>query len=484
MRHLRIAVPVALAGWLAACGGPVEQPGPEVATAASALDCATLNRPVYHHIKPANGDSLYTLNVNEAANAATTWGYTEDRGVAFRAAAVTGTGLSPVYRIYSPSRTEHFWTIDEAERNDLMQNGGYTTNENVGFYASKTAAACLVPVYRFSNTTLRKHRFAITEAQRNALATSGWVNQGIKFYVAPESTPPVDTKFTFAVIPDTQNEVLTTPPTRLVHRLQWLVDNRASLDLRFVLHTGDVVNWDTPDHIQYVRASEATEILDAADLPYVYAIGNHDTAAVCPGGSACPGNVNANLRDTTTFNAHFPLTRFTALGGVYEAGKSDNSYHTFSAGGLEWLVLNLELWARTGAVDWAKTVLAQHPRHNVIINTHSHLTGSGTIEQRNGGYGNNSPQYVFDQLIKQYANVRFVFSGHTGNAAYLTSTGVHGNTIHQILTAYHENTSNLTRLVEVDTAANTFSTRVYSPMTNAEKPDGSKFTISNVSWVR
>ena len=35
------------------------------------------------------------------------------------------------------------------------------------------------------------------------------------------------------------------------------VRHREALDLEFVLHTGDVVSWDTPGHEQYERASVA-----------------------------------------------------------------------------------------------------------------------------------------------------------------------------------------------------------------------------------
>ncbi len=205
-------------------------------------------------------------------------------------------------------------------------------------------------------------------------------------------------KFTIAVIPDSQQEVLKEGDTRLPARLKWLARNRKDLNLKMVLHVGDLMNWDTPDHIQYERASDAMTVLDKAGIPYACALGNHDTAAVKVGGSAAPGNVNANLRITTNYNRFFPLARFKALESVYESGKVDNACHTFHAGGLDWLVLNLELWARTGAVDWAESVLQKHPYHNALILTHSHLNGKGGIEQTKGGYGNNSPQYGFDRF--------------------------------------------------------------------------------------
>jgi hypothetical protein len=479
LRPSSIVASLALLGALSACG-PGETPAPtqDIGSTSAALDCAALDSPVYHRVRPATNDSLLTVNPTEAANANTTYGYTDDRGTPFKAAKVSGTGLSPVYRLYSPARKEHIVTIDATERSNLIASG-FTTDEGVGFFASKTAAPCLVPVYRFDNPGLKMHRHAVSQAERDALTQAGWTNEGIQFHAGSTA---VDTKFTFVVIPDTQLEAVYYP-TRLTHRMQWIADNKTAQDIRFVLHTGDLMDWDTPDHLHYQRASDSYAVLDTARIPYAIAIGNHDTAAVCQGGSACPGNVNANLRNTTTFNTYFPLSRFTARGGVFEAGKIDNAYHTFNAGGLDWLVLNLELWARTNAVDWAKTVLARFPKHNVIIITHSHLNGGGGIEQTNGGYGNNSPQYVFDNLIKQYANVRFVFSGHTGNSAYRTDTGVHGNTVYQMLNTYHDSSSNPTRLVEVDTAANTITTRVYAPLTNTERPDGVK-AYGDVNWVR
>ena len=67
------------------------------------------------------------------------------------------------------------------------------------------------------------------------------------------------------------------------------------------------------------------------------------------------------VRDTRTFNAYFNASRYTKVRGAFEAGKVDNIYATYEAGGVKWLVLVLELWPRQGAIDWAKTVVAANP---------------------------------------------------------------------------------------------------------------------------
>ena len=286
--------------------------------------------------------------------------------------------------------------------------------------------------------------------------------------------------FTIAIAPDVQME---TSDSRLENRLTWLVENRKDLNLKLLLLSGDMMNFN--DEAQYAHQSAALKVLDRAGVPYVACIGNHDSAAVkVDGGSAAPGNVNSNLRNTARFNTFFPTTRFKLLAGTFEANKIDNAYHVFTAGGLNWLVINLELWARTSAVDWAKSVVAKYPDHNVIFLTHAHLNADSSIQQNNGGYGDNSSQYVFDQAMKPYANVRMVFSGHVGTQGYRTDTGTNGNTIYQFLQCYHDKTDNPTRLLQIDTRNGTIKTWVYNQSNHETRNDGSSRTISGIEWVQ
>ena len=302
-------------------------------------------------------------------------------------------------------------------------------------------------------------------------------------YAKMETPGPVDTKFTIAVMPDTQQEVLNASDTRFLNRTNWLVDNRSTLDLRFVTSSGDVVNWDTPDHAQYVIARNAMRPLETAYVPYALAIGNHDTQATGVGGSARdPAHTRELVRDTAVFNAYFTAGQYGALRGQFEAGKVDNSYSTFSAGGVQWLVMTLELWPRVEAVNWAKGVVAANPRSNVILVTHDYIDGNGNIEQ-SASYGATSPQYLFDNLVKQYANIRFVFSGHVGIAGSRVDTGVHGNKIYSFLQTFHSNTTNPVRLVEIDTAAESLHTWIYGPYNNQTFTEYDR-TISGIGVVR
>ncbi len=302
--------------------------------------------------------------------------------------------------------------------------------------------------------------------------------------LATTCSPAFARPFTIPVLPDTQIEVRARPDM-FSSQLHWIVAHKKALNIPIVLHVGDLVDWDNAK--QWDDASKAFELFDAAHLPYALTVGNHDTAAVGQfSGSAAPGNVNSNLRNTTKFNYYFPVDRFKAQQGRYEDGKSDNAFYTFKAGGLNWMVVTLEFCARQGPVDWANQVVSAHPHDNVIILTHFHLTPQGEINQNNAGYGNLTCQSVYDQLIKKHANILMVLSGHVDSSAHRTDTGEQGNTIYQMLQDYQTTDSGggYIRLLEIDSEKGTVSARMYSPFYDKTKDDFSKFSFSAVKFVR
>lgn len=454
-------------------------------TASAAEPCSALTAPVYQRVNPQTKTSFLTTSRSEA-EASAARGYTENAGRSFAASGASGRGLQAVHQMYRKSDGDYLYTVSAREVASAARTHGYA-DQGVAFYVASRNSGCAVQVVRYLSPR-GKHRLA-RPAEATKLAAAGWVREGVSFVAGPVSdAPPAeladqDGQFTFAVVPDTQQEVLRPRDTRFRNRTEWLVRNRTSLDLRYVAHSGDVVNWDTPDHRQYEVASAAMAPLEAARIPYSLAIGNHDTAAVCTGGSACdPRRTRALFRDTRTFNRYFAAKRFGAVAGVFERDKVDNSYSTFQAVGRKWMVLNLEMWARPAAIAWARSVVAAHPDHNVMVVTHHYLDASGKIAGTDASYGATSPQYLFDNLIKQYSNIKFVFSGHTGTVANRVDTGVHGNTIHSFLGTIHAIRDNPVRLVTVDVKAGTVKTWVYAPYTNATFP-GSVVNLTGLSLV-
>ena len=463
--------------------------GSPTAAHADEAVCAGMTTAVYQRINPETKGNLLTTSASEATAAAAD-GFTTDAGRPFAVSKVAGDGLRPVHELYRKATGDYLYTISASEVDTATDRGNYV-DQGVSFYATTAGADCGIAVYRVRG--FGQHRLVVGTANRDALIEDGWRDEGVAFYAAargvvsapaPAPDAPADTTFSFAVMPDTQQEVLRPSDTRFKNRTQWLARNEAALDLRFVTSSGDVVNWDTPAHEQYEVASEAMKPLEDADIPYSLAVGNHDTAAVCEGGSACdPTQTSKLFRDTSTFNDYFTAARFGAVKGAFESGKVDNSYSTFTAGGVKWMVLVLEMYPRPAAVDWARSVVASHDDHNVILVTHSYLDASGNIAAATEGNGRTTPQALFDRLVSQYPNIKLVFSGHVGLLGDRVDTGVKGNKIYSFLETFHDPATNPVRLVTVDTKAATLRTWVYSPYTNATYP-ASEVNIRGLSLVR
>ena len=439
--------------------------------------CSTLSAAVVERVHPTAHSSGLSIRSSDHARF-TERGFRGERETSMRMAAKAGPGLVAVHRLYrSRPAPDYFYASSPTEVFRATHLRGYV-DEGVAFYAARRPADCLAPVWSYEKEGV--HRYVTTSADAGRLAKLGWTKEQVRFYAG---RPAADTAFTFAVYPDTQQEVLRAADRRFRQRSQWLADQRRNLDLRFATHIGDVVNWDTPDHAQYKIARDALVPLERAGIPYSLSVGNHDTAAVCPGGGACDARrVRQQVRDTSTFDAYFDRPSGNRE-GRFERTKVDNSYHVYTAGGVGWLVLNLELWPRPAAVRWAQRVVAGHPRHNVIIVTHAYLTSAGTVSTSAGGYGDTAPSVLARELVLKYPNVRMVFSGHVGTATHRVDRGAAGNRVASFLNTFHSNTTNPVRLVSVDTRRNRLRTWIYSPATDT-RPARYDVELASMNWVR
>ena len=284
-----------------------------------------------------------------------------------------------------------------------------------------------------------------------------------------------DETITLVLLPDTQmySEL---HPEIFYSQTEWIAEHADSIT--FVLHQGDITNHNTDE--QWEVAAGAMQLLDGK-VPYAFCMGNHDIGT----------NGSADVRNTDLFNAWFPYDKYSAFPsfkGAFEEGKMDNTWHTFSAGGLDWLVLSLEFGPRNKVLDWAAEVVETHPNHHVIINTHAYMYSDETRMSaerehywlpQNYGVGKdtaenavNNGEEMWDRLVSQYPNILFVFSGHVLNdgVGTLVSEGVHGNNVYQMLANYQsgvegsENGGNgFLRIIKIDPKAKTVSVQTYSP---------------------
>ncbi|GEK78845.1 PKD domain-containing protein [Agrococcus baldri] len=304
------------------------------------------------------------------------------------------------------------------------------------------------------------------------------------------ATVPGDSEaepFTFVVVPDTQN-YSDGRQALLEQQLRWVRDSRAELGTAFVAQVGDLVgDWFIPR--QWNNVSTAFEILDDAAVPNTVLPGNHD--------------LDASSGDVAAYNTHFGPSRYAQAGwntastrygghlgqnqfgpdGI-DRGNAD-SYALFSAGGRDFLLLNLEWEAPAYALEWADRVLDAHPDRTVIMATHSFLTVNGTrltTPQRPGG---TSPASLWQDFVRTHCQIRLVVAGHENQGdlgeARRTDDNACGQPVHQILSNYQARANGgdgWLRYYTFDPAENTMAATTYSPVLDRFETDASSaFTL-------
>src|SRR5205814_2933662 len=110
---------------------------------------------------------------------------------------------------------------------------------------------------------------------------------------------PAAAPFTIVVLPDTQFYAQAYPDI-FKAQTDWILAHREDQQIAFVLHEGDIVNFDLD--VQWAVASASLHALDGK-VPYVLAVGNHDL-------SWKQGRLG---RDADLLNKYFPASALATL---------------------------------------------------------------------------------------------------------------------------------------------------------------------------
>jgi hypothetical protein len=255
--------------------------------------------------------------------------------------------------------------------------------------------------------------------------------------------------WSLAIFPDTQGYAKDFPQIYDAET-QFVRDHATSLNIKYVLHEGDITNDNVPE--QWDNALHSMNILNGV-VPYALVTGNHD---VGPGG-------NGNSRDSY-FNdpAYFGPGSYYAtqptVGGFYQTGKTANSWHRFNDGTRDWTILNLEYAPPNGVMDWANQVLDAHPNDHAMIVTHVYMyTEDNRYDWATYGLGQsfnphwpylvnnpteviNDGEEIWNKVVRKHNNVDFVFSGHalSPGVGYRSDLSDGGHVVHQMLANYQD----------------------------------------------
>ncbi|GAB1416694.1 hypothetical protein MASR2M117_21000 [Paludibacter sp.] len=319
--------------------------------------------------------------------------------------------------------------------------------------------------------------------------------------------PPVagSHRVRLVALPDTQTYTADFPHI-FHHQTAWCANNADSIN--YVIHLGDITNANSAK--QWPIASAAMSLMDNL-VPYTFCPGNHDIG---------DGAGNSGTRVTTMMNTHLPYSKYKDMkgfGGVYEANRMDNSWHTFTFDDYQFLIVSIEFAPRDGVLDWANQVIAAHPNHNVIINTHAYMYSDSKrmsdayshkwtpstyglindsifVDDVKVAAGANDGEQMWDKLVKLHSNIFMVLSGHVLNSGTgrLVSIGDNGNKVYQMLSNYQKGVVNTVdggngflRIIDIDPEGHKFSVRSYSPYINQYKTEADQqFSHSDLELIQ
>ena len=295
------------------------------------------------------------------------------------------------------------------------------------------------------------------------------------------------------LLPDTQTYAEKYPEV-LDSQINWVARN--AKQIAFVMQQGDLTQNNNDKEWKVIQNSFSKL---NGKVPYVLAAGNHDM------GSA--DGKFADVRNSTLFNNYFPYSQMSSLpgfSGVAEEGKMDNAYYIFKTGKINWLVITLEFGPRNSILNWAGSVIEKYPSHSVIINTHSYMYSDSTrqgpgdnwrpqaygVGKDKGDSSVNDGEQIWDKLVKDHSNVRFVFSGHVLNTGVgtLVSINSKGFPVYQMLANYQEGVTGSVkggngwlRILDMNYKKKTLNVSTYSPYINKYKEEpAQQFMIENI----
>ncbi len=260
--------------------------------------------------------------------------------------------------------------------------------------------------------------------------------------------------FTIIAIPDTQNYA-TSYPAIFTNQTQWVASKLNDLNIVYVTQEGDLVN--TASTSEYNNANTSMNILSASDVPFGVAPGNHDSSA-------------------SLYEQYFGVWRFEGKGyyGGHYGSDNENMYVLFSAGGMDFIAINLEYNPGSAVITWADGLLGTYSGRRGIVTSHDILSTAGSWDT--------AGQNIYDGL-KDNPNLFLMLCGHNHPNGEARRTDTYNNsTIYSLLADYQDDDnqqSGKLRILTFDPSANKIYVKTYSPYTNTYDTDtSSEFVLT------
>lgn len=320
-----------------------------------------------------------------------------------------------------------------------------TATEVAADYNGNTSTDNLLASYSFTSTTN-------AEIVKDS-GSRGYDLQRIEVLV--DEAPVIDDyDYSFSVVGDPQVLVEEWFGMHNLHKVyDYILDNAETKKTKFCITLGDYQTWNGT--AAWKETAEQLHRLDGI-IPYSIIRGNHDESAL--------------------FNQYFPWSFYSkTYSGSYN-GTMNNTYQELTVGDLDYLIVNLDWIPSDYVLEWASEVIAAHPYHNVIVNTHYYLNSEAQFPYNTSGGDTNYGGDIWDKLIRKHANIVMVLCGHVSTAEIEVrqDIGDHGNTV----------TSMLINIQDQDAYSNAGTGGVGGVATFYFSEGGSKLQVEYYSTVK
>jgi len=206
----------------------------------------------------------------------------------------------------------------------------------------------------------------------------------------------------------------------------WIVDNWSRFKGKMVIHTGDLVQ--TGAVVQeWINADDAISVLVKNGIPYAWCAGNHDDLVPDQATSGWIGNIQAASLQPSLASKVVNAVPYANWVGDFHNGM--NTAVTFSASGLDFLVVCLEWNAQSDALEWVGSILDDptYANYHVIMAPHAYMNPFGSLNDPR--WGSELSDFIagLQTIMDSHSNVFLTLNGHfASETGYYTPKPING----------------------------------------------------------
>ncbi len=293
--------------------------------------------------------------------------------------------------------------------------------------------------------------------------------------------------WTLIALPDTQ-KYSESYPAIFNSQTWWIGNNKNLLNIKMVVHEGDIVNAYT-DLAEWNNSNISLTYLENHSVSWTVIPGDHDHQT-----SSDPDSSTAN------YYLYYPELRFNQTwywGGDYN--NNTNNYQLMPIEGDNYIFINVDFCPSSDEITWVNDTLTTYKDRKAILTTHAYLNDTGSRWDETGDCGRYSgnTSYIWHDLIKNHKNLQIVLCGHmhggpSGNDGEInrTDNNLYGNQVYQMLANYQDWTNGgngYLRILTFDPGADKVFVQTYSPYLDTYQTDANSqfnfdYEMSNGSF--